>query len=119
MGQRSHSDRRTPAIKLVTGKPQREDKEAKEDRKPKANTAREQAKAEREAKWTQIPINAERKKNFKIQRAAVEASKAEEKASRKGSKEHEDNLDTEADGAAKAAEEEGGNEDGEMIDTEL
>ena len=56
--------RRTPAIKLVTGESQREDKEAKEDRKPKANTARDQAKAEREAKGTQIPITAERKKQL-------------------------------------------------------
>ena len=64
-------------------------------------------------------MTAERKKNFKDQRAAVEASKDEEKASKKGSKEHGENMDTGAEGAAKAAEEEGANEDGEMMDTEL
>ena len=44
---------------------------------------------------------------------------AEEEASRKGSKEYGKNMDTRAEGAAKAAEEEGANEEGEMIDTEL
>ena len=104
----------TPAIKLVTRKSQREDKKAKEDRISKADTAREQAKAERDAKGTQIPKTTERKG---IQGSA--SSRWSFEGWGGSSKEQGEKMDIGAEGAAKAAEEEGANEDGEKIDTEL
>lgn len=70
---------------------------------------------QRERKSQRLP----REKDFKDQRAAVEASKAEAEASKKGSKEQGEKMDIGDEGAAKAAEEEGANEDREKIDTEL
>ncbi|KAL2051091.1 hypothetical protein ABVK25_008685 [Lepraria finkii] len=84
-------------------------------RQTQHESRRKQRGMQREHKSQRLP----REKDFKDQRAAVEASKAEAEASKKGSKEQGERMDIGAEGIAKAAEEEGANEDGEKIDTEL